>query len=179
MAVQSEDVIRLWPEGPPTKLEGVGPEIEFRGPVGTAGDAAMLRNVSEPTLTVFQPTNGKHNGIGVIVCPGGGWRILAWEHEGLDVARWLAAHGYTAFLLKYRVRGTPPTQAEYDAEMAKLYLQIDVNRKGRKAPRAMSDIVPYESIRAAREAAVDDGGAQSRSFASGRRNGASILPRSA
>jgi len=128
MPVQSEDVIRLWPEGPPTTLAGVGPEIEFRGPVGTAGDAAMLRNVSETTLTVFRPTNGKPNGIGVIVCPGGGWRILAWEHEGLDVARWLTAQGYTAFLLKYRVRGTPPTQAECDAEVAKLYTQIDATR---------------------------------------------------
>ena len=157
MAVLSEDVIHLWPEGPPTKLDGVGSEVEFRGPVGTAGDAAMLRNVSESTLTVFRPTNGKPKGVGVIVCPGGGWRVLAWEHEGLDVARWLAAHGYTAFLLKYRVRGTPPTQAEYDAEMAKLVLQIDVTRNGRDAPRAMSDIVPHESIRAARAAAADDG----------------------
>ena len=157
MAVQSEDMIRLWPERPPTALPGVGPEIEFRGPVGTAGDAAMLRNVSEPMLTVFRPTNGKPNGIGVVVCPGGGWRILAWEHEGLDFVRWLAAHGYTAFLLKYRVRGTPPTQAEYDADMAKLYTQIDVTRKGRNAPRTIGDVVPAESLREARAAAADDG----------------------
>jgi acetyl esterase/lipase len=149
------DVIRLWPEGPPTKLEGVGPEIEFRGPVGTAGDATMLRNVSEPTVTVFRPA--KPNGIGVIVCPGGGWRILAWQHEGLDVAHWLAQRGYTAFLLKYRVRGTPAAQADYDAEMMKMYSQIDLTRKGRRAPRAIGDIVPSESIRAAREAAADDG----------------------
>ncbi len=80
-----DEVIRLWPEGPPSKLEGVGPEVMFRGPVGTAGDAAMLRNVSEPTLSVFRPA--KPNGVGVIVCPGGGWRILTLEHEGIDVAR--------------------------------------------------------------------------------------------
>jgi hypothetical protein len=53
MAVPSEDVIHLWPEGPPTKLPGVGPEIEFRAPVGTVGDAMMLRNVSEATLTAL------------------------------------------------------------------------------------------------------------------------------
>ena len=117
----------------------------------------MLRNVSEPTLTVFRPTNGNPNSIGVIVCPGGGWRILAWEHEGIDVANWLAEQGYTAFLLKYRVRGTPAKQADYDAEMLQMYSQIDLTRKGRTAPRAMSDIVPYESIRAARDAAADDG----------------------
>ena len=152
-----EEVIRLWPEGPPSKLDGVGPEVTFRGPVGTAGDAQMLRNVSEPTLTVFRPTNGKANGIGVIVCPGGGWRILAWEHEGIDVANWLAEQGYTAFLLKYRVRGTPAKQADYDAEMLQMYSRIDLTRRGRKAARAMSDIVPFESIRAARDAAADDG----------------------
>jgi acetyl esterase/lipase len=152
-----DDVIRLWPEGPPSTLEGVGPEVTFRGPVVAAGDAAMLRNVSEPTLTAFRPTNGKPNGIGVIVCPGGGWRMLAWEHEGLDVAHWLAAHGYTAFVLKYRVRGTPVAQADYDAWEVKLISQIDLTRRGRTAFRAMGEIAPFEMFRAAREAAADDG----------------------
>jgi acetyl esterase/lipase len=153
-----DEVIRLWPDGPPSTLEGVGPEITFRGSVGTAGDAAMLRNVSEPTLTTFLPTNGKSNGIGVIVCPGGCWRILALEHEGVDVAHWLAAHGYTAFLLKYRVRGTPAAQADYDAWELKLSSQIDLTRRGRTAFRAiMGEIEPYEIFRAAREAAADDG----------------------
>jgi acetyl esterase/lipase len=150
-----DEIIRLWPDGPPTKIEGVGPEVAFRGPVGTVAEATMLRNVSEPTLSVFRPA--KPNGVGVIVCPGGGWRILAWEHEGTDVVRWLTEHGYTAFLLKYRVRGTPAAQADFDAEMMQLYSQIDMTRKGRKAPRKMSDIVPWEMIRDAREAAADDG----------------------
>jgi acetyl esterase/lipase len=153
-----DEVIRLWPEGPPSTLEGVGPEVTFRGPVGTVGDAAMLRNVSEPTLTAFPPTNGKSNGAGVIVCPGGGWRILAWEHEGVDVAHWLTAHGYTAFLLKYRVRGTPAAQADYDAWELNLSSQIDLTRRGRTAFRAiMGEIEPYEIFRAARQAAADDG----------------------
>jgi dienelactone hydrolase len=150
-----DEVIRLWPEGPPLKLAGVGPEVEFRAPVGVAADAAMLRNVSEPTLTVFRPA--KPNGIGMIVCPGGGWRIPAWEHEGIDVARWLAAHGYTAFLLKYRVRGSPASQADYDAEMAKVDSRIDLTRTGKSAFRAMGEIVPPEAFRDARAAAADDG----------------------
>ncbi len=155
MSHAPDDVIRLWPEGPPSKLDGVGPEVEFRGPVGIAGDTTMLRNVSEPTLSVYRPE--KPNGVGVIVCPGGGWRILAWEHEGTDVAHWLTALGYTAFLLKYRVRGTPAAQADFDAEMVKLMSQIDLKRRDRTAFRAMGEVVPYETIRAAREAAADDG----------------------
>jgi hypothetical protein len=47
------DIMRLWPDGPTTRLDTVGPEREFRGRVGTVGDAAMLRNVSDPTLTVI------------------------------------------------------------------------------------------------------------------------------
>lgn len=153
----SDEVIPLWPEGPPSKINDVGPEIEFRGAAGVAVDTRMLRNVSEPTLTVFRPTSAKPNGIGVIVCPGGGWRILAWEHEGLDVARWLTERGYTAFLLKYRVMGTPALQADYDAMMVRMSAQIDVARAGRDAPRSIGDVVPAESIREAREAAADDG----------------------
>ena len=157
-----DEVIRLWPEGPPSRLEGVGPEVTFRGPVGSAGVAAMLRNVSEPTLSVFRPTkgnqNGKQNGVGVIVCPGGGWRILAWEHEGIGVAKWLTAHGYTAFLLKYRVHGTPAAPADYDAWEAELCAPIDLMRRGRNAFRAVTgEIAPYEIFRAARAAAADDG----------------------
>ena len=67
---QPDELIRLWPDAPPTVLEGVGPEIEFSGPVGVAGGAKMLRNVSEPTLSVYKPA--KPNGVGIIVVPGGG-----------------------------------------------------------------------------------------------------------
>jgi dienelactone hydrolase len=149
------EVIRLWPEGPPTVLEGVGPEVAFAGLDGVSAGTAMLRNVSDPTLTVFRPA--KPNGIGVIVCPGGGWRILAWQHEGIDVAAWLAARGYTAFLLKYRVRGTPDSPAAFAAEMTAMATSIALPRFGRDAPRAMKDIVPAEMIRSPREAAADDG----------------------
>jgi acetyl esterase/lipase len=115
----------------------------------------MLRNVSDPTLTVFRPK--APNGVGAIVAPGGGWRILAWQHEGIDVAEWLAARGYTAFLLKYRVGATPESAVEFEAQMAALNATVALPLSGKSAPRAMKDIVPPESIRAAREAAAEDG----------------------
>jgi acetyl esterase/lipase len=155
MGKAPDEVIRLWPDGPPSKLEGVGPEIEYHGSVGAADGFTMLRNVSEPTLSVYQPA--KPNGVGVVVCPGGGWRMLAWQHEGTDLAHWLASLGYTAFVLKYRVNGTPAAQADYDAQMAKQVSQIDIKRRGRTAFRAIGDIIPNELIRAARRAAADDG----------------------
>lgn len=153
----SQEIIRLWPDGPPTTLPDVGPEITFAGVDGVSVGTAMLRNVSDPTLTVFPPTSGKSNGIGVVVCPGGGWRILAWEHEGIDVARWLAARGYTAFLLKYRVQATPASQADFEADLKRISGRIDLTRKGKNAIRAMSDLIPPGIYINARNAAADDG----------------------
>lgn len=67
------------------------------------GDDGILRisNVIEPTLTVFQPEKG--NGTAVIICPGGGYSILAAGHEGTDVAKEFVKMGVTAFVLKYRL----------------------------------------------------------------------------
>jgi acetyl esterase/lipase len=48
-------------------------------------------------------TAAQPNGTAVVVAPGGGWTILAIEHEGRDVAKWLNARGVTAFVLRYRV----------------------------------------------------------------------------
>lgn len=157
MAVPIDNAIRLRPDGPSTRLDGVGFEIEFRGPVGSATDALMQRNVSDPTLTVFRPTNGKRNNVGVIVCPGGGWRVLMLERDGIDVASWLAEQGYTAFLLKHRVHGTPASRADYDAWEERLNSQIDLTRRGRTRFRGLGEIAPYGIFRAAREAAADDG----------------------
>jgi acetyl esterase/lipase len=65
-----------------------------------------IANVTHPVLMVYQADKAKANGTAVIVCPGGGWRILAIAHEGEDVARWLNEQGVTAFILKYRVMRT-------------------------------------------------------------------------
>ena len=150
-------VIRLWPDGPPSSLPDVGPEITFGSPAVFGPETVMLRNVSDPSLTVFTPDPVKANGAGIIVCPGGVWRVLAWEHEGINPARWLAARGYTAFLLKYRVRGTPPDPAEYAETVAKRFAGIPAVIPGAKAPRALADGLPDESIPRAREIAADDG----------------------
>ena len=57
-------VIRLWPDGPPTSLPCVGPEITFGSPAVFGPETVMLRNVSDPSLTVFAPDPAKANGAG-------------------------------------------------------------------------------------------------------------------
>ncbi len=150
-------VIPLWPEGLPSSLPAVGPETTFRSSGFSGRGTTMLRNVSDPSLSVFAPDPAKANGVGVIVCPGGGWRVLAWEHEGTDPARWLAARGYTVFTLKYRLLGTAPHPAKFAETVAQRLAAMPTAIPDAKAPRALADGRRDESIPRAREIAAEDG----------------------
>ena len=68
-----------------------------------AWQTTVVTNVSKPTLTVYRPSSEKRNGSAVIIAPGGGLFALSINSEGQDVAQWLVAKGYTAFVLKYRL----------------------------------------------------------------------------
>ncbi|HXU99726.1 MAG TPA: alpha/beta hydrolase fold domain-containing protein, partial [Caulobacteraceae bacterium] len=156
--VAANPEIRLWQDRPPPSSQpGVGPETTFSSSAFSGRETTFVRNVSDPTLTVFAPDPAKANGVGVIVCPGGAWRVLAWQLEGIDPARWLAARGYTAFLLKYRVRGTPPDPVEFAEASARRLGGMPTMIPGAKAPRAMADGMRDETLPLAREVAADDG----------------------
>ncbi|MFO1483239.1 MAG: alpha/beta hydrolase [Verrucomicrobiaceae bacterium] len=98
-------VLKLWPGGAPEK-PGVKIEAEKEMPRKSADDVMRLTNVTEPMLTVFKPE--KPNGTAVLVCPGGGYSILAYEHEGSQVCEFMNKHGVTGILLKYRVPKRDP-----------------------------------------------------------------------
>jgi acetyl esterase/lipase len=152
--------ISLWPEGAPDPLPRVGREARFRQVAGGGPEADWLRNVTAPSLTVVPAAAGIANGAGVIICPGGGWRILAWDHEGLDIARWFAARGVTAFVLKYRLMGTPDDPAEFTRFNAVAQgREADLGRvAGREAPRSLAALVGANAALAqARAAAAADG----------------------
>jgi acetyl esterase/lipase len=74
-----------------------------------------IQDVSKPTLTRFSPANP--NGKSVVICPGGGYWILASGHEGVDVARAFNDIGVTAFVLKYRI---PSDRTAIDKSLAPL-----------------------------------------------------------
>ncbi|QDU96838.1 alpha/beta hydrolase [Lignipirellula cremea] len=94
--------MKLWPGDAPGESGKIGPEGEMPGRPGQK-QVIRLANVSEPTLTVFRPPADKANGCAVLIAPGGGYSILAWDLEGTEVAEWLNSIGVTAVLLKYRV----------------------------------------------------------------------------
>lgn len=78
------------------------PPADFKETSETGADGILrISRVTNPTLTVFSPA--KANGTAVIICPGGGYSILAFEKEGTLVAKKFADLGITAFVLKYRL----------------------------------------------------------------------------
>jgi hypothetical protein len=96
------DVIFLWPGEAPGEKKGEI-EAEFEKPPKDSSDVLRISNVSKPSMKIFPADPKNANGTAVLVCPGGGYSILAYEHEGLDVCEWLNSFGVTAILLKYRV----------------------------------------------------------------------------
>jgi len=114
-------VVKLWPSGAPEK-PGVLIEAEKQIEPRSEKDVLRVTNVTEPTLTVYRPAPPiPPNGTAVLVCPGGGYGILAIEHEGTQVCEWLNSLGVTAVLLKYRVPvrdKTPGYEPLQDAQRA-------------------------------------------------------------
>jgi acetyl esterase/lipase len=90
------------------------------------------RNVTRPELLPYLPDAGQANGTAVIVAPGGGFEFLSVQSEGVQVARWLAARGITAFVLKYRLNETPADLATYEADLKQRW-QVMAQGRGRSA----------------------------------------------
>jgi acetyl esterase/lipase len=113
--VDAAAAIPVWPESLPQSLGWSAPEQETFLPMPATVPQTLLplpfnilvtRNVAQPTLTPFLPEPSIATGTAVVICPGGVFHFLADQHEGADVARWLAAAGVAAFVLKYRVLPT-------------------------------------------------------------------------
>jgi acetyl esterase/lipase len=129
-------VVKLWPSGAPEK-PGVKIEAEKEVPKKNAEDVQRITNVTDPMITVFKPE--KPNGTAVLVCPGGGYGILAYEHEGSQVCEFLNQHGVTGILLKYRVPKRDPKdpgrEALQDAQRAMGIIRHHAGEWGLKPDR--------------------------------------------
>jgi len=77
------EFVYLWPQGAP----------------GAAGDEAL----DKPKLTLYRAPADRANGAAIVVCPGGGYNVVASDHEGRQVAEWLNGLGVSAFVLQYRL----------------------------------------------------------------------------
>lgn len=125
--------------GVPAKAQRRGPEPGIvRLWEGSAPGAKGEADEDIPTLGLYPASADRSTGAAIVVCPGGGYRNLAMDHEGDQVARWLNSFGVSAFVLKYRLGPKYNHPVELgDAQRALRYvrhnaakLQIDPNRVG-------------------------------------------------
>ena len=101
-------VWNVWPVQSPGDAEELPPEYDTTKPDGNlvAGKRVIrVTNVSIPQLAIYKPDPSIDTKTSVIVAPGGGHWILAYDLEGTEVAEWLNSIGVTALVLKYRVPG--------------------------------------------------------------------------
>lgn len=125
---QNPKPVYLWPNQVPGETEGKHEPIVTPN---NERDVIRLTDVTNPAFLVFKPRKEMNNGAGVIVCPGGGYSILAFNLEGTEIAAWLTKQGFTAFVLQYRV---PKNQegALMDVQRAIRIIRNDANDYGLK-----------------------------------------------
>ena len=102
-AVEPTKTLVLWSAHAPGEVKG---EVGEEAPKpNRPGSKKIIRfgNVSKPTIALFPAPKDKATGAAVLVCPGGGYSILAYDLEGTEVCEWLNSIGVTGVLLKYRV----------------------------------------------------------------------------
>jgi acetyl esterase/lipase len=105
--------VLLWPGGAPgSESITAGNVVVDRGKDGARNRSVTL--VHKPSLTVYLPPKEKATGAAVVICPGGGHRMLAIEHEGHDIAKWYNKIGVAGFVLQYRLART--TGSKYTIE---------------------------------------------------------------
>jgi acetyl esterase/lipase len=93
-------VLKVWPVGAPGSLTS---EKYSEKSTVTGDIVSRYEKVTDPTITVFLPSAEKATGAAVLICPGGGYGVLAFDHEGYAIARWLNNNGIAGIILKYRL----------------------------------------------------------------------------
>ncbi len=124
-------VVEIWPGTAPDESGTIGEEMVRMSPqldrqqVEVTESTRLVTNVTQPTLTIYQPAKNKDTGTAMLICPGGGYWDLYWQLEGEEVAQWLNSIGVTGIILKYRVprrsdepKGEPARRPLQDAQRA-------------------------------------------------------------
>ena len=93
-------ILPLWSENIPNYQKT--DQVEVR----ETTDIVMFSLVQKPEISVFLPSKKNATGQAVVVCPGGGYRVVCYDWEGTDIAKWLNSKGIAAIVLKYRLPGS-------------------------------------------------------------------------
>ncbi len=123
--------VYLWPGNVPGEIESK------HEPVTTpdhSRDVIRLTDVTNPAFRVYKPIHENNLGTGIIICPGGGYSILAYNLEGSEIAEWFTKQGITVFVLEYRVP-KKQKQALMDIQRAIRIIRNDTIKYGLKGNR--------------------------------------------
>ena len=108
----TQEIKLLWPNGNIPNYKKTA-EVEKRDTAGIV----RISLVQQPAIEVYLPSKQSATGQAIVVCPGGGYGILAYDWEGTDIAKWLNANGIAAIVLKYRL---PNSKSNVDPKLSPL-----------------------------------------------------------
>lgn len=122
LSAEAQKVVKLWDNATaPHSSKLTGPEKD-EGEV-------RYSNTTEAVLYIFEAKKKVATGQAVVICPGGGYALVAMGHEGLEYGKWLAEQGITAAVLKYRMPNNVPQVPMEDAAEALRYMKEDYKSK--------------------------------------------------
>lgn len=132
-ALRAQSIIDLYPERPPGGyLEGLADETRQDSAIGT-----VVTRVHRPSVHHYAPLPRMATGGAVIIAPGGGYHVQAWDYEGTDFARRLTAEGMHVFVLRYRLPVT------YSDRQVKAFAALEDARRSVRVVRALADSLRY------------------------------------
>lgn len=123
MNINAQKSLKLWGESPPSS-NNITESEQYNQEQG------WVTNVSVPELSIYLPEKSKNTGMAVIICPGGGYAGLAWEHEGIQFAKWLNELGIAGIILKYRMPNKHKEIPLDDAQQAIKYVRTHATELG-------------------------------------------------
>lgn len=114
--------IKSFAQSQPVQLPLYSGEIPYAKPsdmeeVIEKNDIILIRNVVKPIVEVFLPARRNATGHAMLILPGGGYGVLAYDWEGSDIAKWLNSHGIAGIVLKYRL---PSAESQTDPHLVPL-----------------------------------------------------------
>ena len=123
MTAQAQDLtIKLWDNATAPHSNHLSGEDKDEG-------QERISNTNVAELFIYEANPAKATGQAVVICPGGGYRLLSMGHEGRDYAKWMAENGITTAVLKYRLPNTTPQVPMEDAAEALRYMKEEYRGK--------------------------------------------------
>lgn len=122
--LEGQQLMDLWEGDIPNRVIAIDEKEEWE-----KQEIIRIANVQIPTMEIFLPAKRNANGMGVIICPGGGYQRLAYDWEGTDIAKLLNSKGIAAFVLKYRLPSSKNMINNYETPLLDAQQALRIVRK--------------------------------------------------